>query len=82
LHVYSKQDLIVKNEKGQTNMWHMDGNFPSGFRVSDYSHETDRFKPEFVPNTLQEAWIASRSFSEFLKLVWENPITLILWLGM
>lgn len=31
LHVYSKQNLEVKDDRGKTNMWHMDGQYPSKF---------------------------------------------------
>lgn len=34
--VYSKQDLDVKNDRGQTNMVHFDGQSPSGFTSSNY----------------------------------------------
>ena len=35
--VYSKQDLDVKNDRGQTNMVHFDGQSPSGFTSSNYN---------------------------------------------
>jgi hypothetical protein len=34
--VYSKQDLQVLNDRGQSNMMHMDGQSPSGFTNSVY----------------------------------------------
>jgi len=34
--VYSKQDLQVLNDRGQSNMIHMDGQSPSGFTDSNY----------------------------------------------
>lgn len=75
--VYSKMDLEIRNEEGETNMWHMDGNYPSGFLKSNYLKDTDRFKPDFVPYSLQEAWVAARNFREFIVLIWDNPSILL-----
>lgn len=47
--VYSKQNLQVKNSAGQTNMWNMDGQYPSAFTKSHYRTETTRYMPEFKP---------------------------------
>lgn len=37
VRVYSKQDLTLVNENGQSNMIHMDGQSPSGFTDSNYN---------------------------------------------
>lgn len=79
MKVYSKQNLDVRNSEGQTNMWHMDGQFPSGFTKSHYRTETTRYTPPFTAKSLSDAWIASNNVEQFTHLVFENPVTLIKW---
>lgn len=77
--VYSKQNLEVKDSSGKTNMWHMDGQFPSAFTKSHYRTTTTKYTPEFKPRSMQDCWLASNNMQQFANLVIKNPHTLYIW---
>jgi len=60
--VYSKQNLEVKDDRGKTNMWHMDGKYPSKFLKSEYRTDTHRWTPEWKPRDIIDVWYASNNF--------------------
>jgi len=72
LHVYSKQNLEVKNSKGNTNMWHMDGQYPSHFEDSHYRKDTTDWTPEFKPRSIVDVWYASNNVGQFAYIVLNN----------
>ena len=80
LKMYSKQDLQIKDQNGNTNMWFMDGNYPSGFQRSHYrtqgSHKGDK---DWKPRSLSDIWRTSNSVLQFLSLVFTHPHTLYTW---
>lgn len=63
LKIYSKQNLEIKDENGETNMWNMDGQFPSRFTKSHFRTETTRWMPEFKPKSLQDIWLVSNNIN-------------------
>jgi len=77
--VYSKQNLSVLDSQGKTNMWHMDGQFPSAFTESHYRKETTVWTPEWTPRSLYEIWLASNNVQQFSNLVLNNIWTLFVW---
>lgn len=79
VHVYSKQDLSILDRDGKTNMWHMDGQFPSAFANSHYRTETTTWTPTWTPRSLQDVWIVSNNVSQFLYLVWNNFWVVFWW---
>ena len=52
VHVYSKQDLTILDASSKSNMWHMDGQFPSAFTVSHYRADTTAWTPTWTPRSL------------------------------
>jgi len=77
--VYSKQDLDVKDSLGRTNMWHMDGQFPSGFTNSHYRKDTTTYTSTWTPRSLYDIWIASNNMAQFADIVLNNIWTLGVW---
>jgi len=69
LKVYSKQNLEIKDSKSRTNMWHMDGQYPSGFTKSHYRKDTTKWTPEFTPRSLSDIWTVSNNLTQFLFLL-------------
>lgn len=49
---YTKHNLEIKDSTGKTNMWFMDGRYPSAFHRSHYRQETDRWTPTWTPRSL------------------------------
>lgn len=80
IKVYSKQNLEIKSSAtGKTNMWFMDGQFPSRFTRSHYRTPTLRWTPEWQPRSLSDIWLISNNVQEFVHYVWEYPWTLYVW---
>ena len=77
--VYSKQDLSILDSDGKTNMWHMDGQFPSAFTKSHYRKETTTFTPSWSPRSLHDIWLVSNNVQQFSDLVSSHPWTLFVW---
>lgn len=79
LKVYSKQDLTILDSNGNSNMWHMDGQYPSAFTKSHYRTDTTTTTPEWTPVSLHEIWLVSNNVNQFFNLLFNNPITMIVW---
>lgn len=68
LKIYSKENLEIKDADGKTNMWFMDGRYPSAFTKSHYRQETDRWTPTWQPRSLTDIWLVSNNFDQFWQL--------------
>lgn len=80
--VYSKQDIAVYDSSGKTNMWHMDGQYPSGFTNSHYRKETTTWTPTFSPRSLYDIYLVSNNVQQFFDLVLNNFWTVFVWYSM
>lgn len=80
LKIYSKQNLEIKEQStGESNMWHMDGQFPSAFTKSHYRTETTKWTPDFKPKSMYHVWLVSNNVMQALNLVAANPHVLFVW---
>ena len=80
LRIYSSQNLSIKDILGNTNMWHMDGQSPSGFTLSQYSVDTtDPRTEDWVPKSLYEVWLASYDLKSFVDLLLKYPWNILIW---
>lgn len=52
LKAYTKHNLEIKDSLGRTNMWFMDGRYPSAFLRSHYRQDTNRWTPTWTPRSL------------------------------
>jgi hypothetical protein len=52
VHVYSKQDLTIYDVNTWSNMWHMDGQFPTAYTESHYRTATTSWTATWTPRSL------------------------------
>lgn len=79
VRLYSKQNLAITDSQGNTNMWHMDGQYPSAFTKSHFRKDTTTWTPEFKPRSLYDVWLVSNNVQQFFSMVLANPHTLYIW---
>uniref|UniRef100_A0A7S3IWT3 Uncharacterized protein n=1 Tax=Strombidium inclinatum TaxID=197538 RepID=A0A7S3IWT3_9SPIT len=80
-------DLAVKDYSDETNKYYMDGTTPSGFTTwtmptsEDDSSETSSVDYEKVPTSFANALEIADDTQEFMQLLSDNPLILIIWWG-
>jgi hypothetical protein len=68
------------NEHSETNMWHMDGQFPSAFTDSTYEIPTTTKTPTFAPKSLADIFLVSHgNLGTFMSYLLNNIWTLFWW---
>ena len=72
LKVYSKMDLEIKDADGETNMWHMDGQYPSRFTKSHFRATTTKKTPTFKPKSLYDIYLVSNNVGDFMSMYSAN----------
>lgn len=78
--VYSKQNLEIKDERGNVNYFHMDGQSPSGFTWSTYrtGNKIESIQ-SWSPKSLYDIIKVCDNLNCIFKFVVQNPWTLFNW---